>query len=507
MSSVDSLAKDLYNIINTKNEKGPRPYDSIAEVVKVDESDDSIIWVRLPGSDGETPIEKTVNAKEGDSVRVRLSGGRAWVLGNASSPPTDDTRANEANDKAIRAIDIGEQALAEADRAKLAADKAEAEAVRAGEAANRAETEAVRAGEAADEAKDEAERATGYANNALAGLGTLESVIDTVDWFATHKTASTDTTVDPDKTYYIYNSSTGTLSKVVPEGTENPSQEGWYELDEAITNYVASHIAQTDDGLYVVGLANGWKVLVSSGSGHYTPGVYIIDPTGGIAQATTASGITFDDNKPFYIGDNDASIVFDGNGHISINGHGIRVGGNKPLDDVLAELGASIKKVEYGVGSSPTSHSDVTNWSTNTPTWTVGSYIWMRTTTNGLTYTYTCIQGAKGETGSAGADGEDAVLVNIHSSNGMAFKNDSVNTTLTVTIYYGSVTITNQTGLVNAFGLGSYLQWKARLYGESSYTTIPSNDPRLSNNGFTFVLTPADVNVQAVFNVEIIVPD
>ncbi len=104
-------------------------------------------------------------------------------------------------------------------------------------------------------------------------------------------------------------------------------------------------------------------------------------------------------------------------------------------------------------------------------------------------------------------NGEDAVLVYIHSSNGMAFKNDAVNTVLTVVIYYGDVTITDQTGLVSAFGLGAYLQWKAKLYGESTYTTIPASDERLSDDGFTFELSPSDVNVQAVFNVEIIVPD
>ena len=56
-------------------------------------------------------------------------------------------------------------------------------------AANTAET-------AANTAETAANTATTYANNALAGLSTLESVIDTVNWFADHKTASTDTEVD-----------------------------------------------------------------------------------------------------------------------------------------------------------------------------------------------------------------------------------------------------------------------------------------------------------------------
>lgn len=39
----------------------------------------------------------TINCKEGDSVKIRVSGGRAWLTGNLTSPPTDDTAANEAN--------------------------------------------------------------------------------------------------------------------------------------------------------------------------------------------------------------------------------------------------------------------------------------------------------------------------------------------------------------------------------------------------------------------------
>ena len=47
------------------------------------------------------------------------------------------------------------------------------------------------------------------------------------------------------------------MSKVEPVGSENPSEEGWYEIDETIQNYVASHVAQTDDGLYVLSTSEG----------------------------------------------------------------------------------------------------------------------------------------------------------------------------------------------------------------------------------------------------------
>ena len=63
---------------------------------------------------------------------------------------------------------------------------------------------------------------------------------------------------------------------------------------------------------------------------------------------------------------------------------------------------AAIKTIEYGVGTSPTSHSDITSWSSDTPQWEAGKYIWQRTSTNDSTYTYTCIQGAAGQPGAAG---------------------------------------------------------------------------------------------------------
>lgn len=120
-----------------------------------------------------------------------------------------------------------------------------------------AEHKADLASAAAESAQKDARQANTYANGALAGLSTLESVVDTVEWFAKHKALSEDTEVNDNKDYYIYNTSTGTLSKVEPEGTENPSEEGWYEINETIQNYVVSHVAQVEDGLYVLSLGEG----------------------------------------------------------------------------------------------------------------------------------------------------------------------------------------------------------------------------------------------------------
>ena len=69
------------------------PYDTEAEVVRVE---GGTAWVHIPGGVDETPVALTINAKEGDTVRVRVGGGSAWIVGNATAPPTDDTAVRNA---------------------------------------------------------------------------------------------------------------------------------------------------------------------------------------------------------------------------------------------------------------------------------------------------------------------------------------------------------------------------------------------------------------------------
>ena len=54
---------------------------------------------------------------------------------------------------------------------------------------------------------------------------------------------------------------------------------------------------------------------------------------------------------------------------------------------------------------------------------------------------------AKGEVGTSGEAGEDAVVLRIDSSRGTVFKNDSVNTVLSVVIYKGEQIITTLSAL------------------------------------------------------------
>lgn len=81
-------------IASAMKESKTKAYDTVAEVLRVDEK---TAYVHIDGGADETPAQMTINCKEGDSVKIRVSGGRAWLTGNLTSPPTDDTAANKAN--------------------------------------------------------------------------------------------------------------------------------------------------------------------------------------------------------------------------------------------------------------------------------------------------------------------------------------------------------------------------------------------------------------------------
>ena len=338
MNDMTKTVREFYKAVEGVKTKKGGGYDTQATVRRIE---DGIAWVHIPDGVDETPAKLTISAKVGDVVQVRIVNGRAFLVGNASAPPTDNTEAFKAMCQAGLAAEAASIAWQKANEAVEDAATAHEAAMLAQDAADAAQQSADDAAIAANNAQTSATTANQAANSALAGLGTVESVLDVVTWFSEHKTATTDTTVQAGKSYYEYDASTGVLTKVDPEGTENPSEEGWYELDEAITNYVSTHLAQTNDGLYVVSSINGWRVLVSSGGGNYTAGVYLIDPNGNIAQKTTVGGVEFNTGRPVKIGDSTAYINFDGNGHINVIGASLTIGGANNTSGTLTVKDAS----------------------------------------------------------------------------------------------------------------------------------------------------------------------
>ena len=73
------------------------PLDIMGKVTRVE---DGVAWVRFAGSEvGDTPVRMNIDCKEGDDVQVRSSGGKAWIVGNQTAPPTDDSKAEEVEKK------------------------------------------------------------------------------------------------------------------------------------------------------------------------------------------------------------------------------------------------------------------------------------------------------------------------------------------------------------------------------------------------------------------------
>lgn len=99
---------------------------------------------------------------------------------------------------------------------------------------------------------------------------------------------------------------------------------------------------------------------------------------------------------------------------------------------------------------------------------------------------------------------DTTVLLMIDSSNGLCFKNSAVSTVLTVTIYRGADRITNITTLREKMGNSVYLQWKWKRLNDSDYGIISASDSRISENGFKFTLSPQDVDTKVTFLCELI---
>lgn len=100
---------------------------------------------------------------------------------------------------------------------------------------------------------------------------------------------------------------------------------------------------------------------------------------------------------------------------------------------------------------------------------------------------------------------EISTILCVESSQGFVFKNNMVSTILSVVIYHGKTRITDIEKLKEVFGDNAYIQWKWKRTNEESYGIISSNDSRLINDGFSFKVSPDDVDVNVTFTCELIV--
>ncbi len=187
----------------------------------------------------------------------------------------------------------------------------------------------------------------------------------------------------------------------------------------------------------------------------------------------------------------DVGASLDLSSNVGIN---LRVEGINANIDRLRAAAVSNVQVLYALGSS-SSTPPVGGWSAEAPDWVDGMFMWQKTVTTYATGTTdesdpTCLTGASGEA---------ATTLRIDSSRGTVFKNSSVSTVLSAVIYHGSQRITNITDLRSVFGVSAYLQWSWQRMGEDRYGVISADDARLSQNGFQFTLSAADVDTKVTF--------
>ena len=299
-----NIAKDFVDALKPK--KGTQAYDTTAQIVRIE---DNTAWVHIPGGIDETPVKMTINATEGQTVQVRVADGTAFLVGNASAPPTDDrvaniatTVANTASDVAHTASNVANTAVEYASSAAQAASEAWDHAQDASDAASAAQDSADDALEAAQSAQTSATNANEYASRALGGLSTVQSVAETLTWITQHgtMTLTTDTAPDPTHVYFVRDNNgdyqVGNYRYSIVTEPQQSAMSTYYELsiDESLNNYVGTHLALTNEGLWLLPAGTGtYKVLVATGAGttYTNAGVYIIDSTGGTVGYYGGTGL------------------------------------------------------------------------------------------------------------------------------------------------------------------------------------------------------------------------
>lgn len=289
-STIDKIKNDIIEAMNA-SQKRTSAYDTEAEIVRVD---GDTAWVHIAGGVSETPVALTINAKKGDKVQVRVTNGGAWIMGNATAPPTDDAKANEADKKAAEAKYLAVDAADAAIKADIAAQDAVNAAEDAKTTAESVHDIAVQAQEDATAAQESAETANDAASSALTGLSMVESVVGVLNWVSTHATyqLTTDESVADGKWYFTYDA-VNDRYEVVNNPTGDPSAQGYYEIasiDEAVQDYLTSHLALTDMGLWLQTDNVASKLLLSN-----TDGLVIYGDNGPLAKYGTDAVIGKED--------------------------------------------------------------------------------------------------------------------------------------------------------------------------------------------------------------------
>ena len=93
---MTDAVRELFEMLAKKEKSGS---DYTGRVTRVE---GGTAYVQFDGSDiPNTPVALSIGAKAGDEVRIRVADGRAWIVGNDTAPPTDDSAAQEVAEEMV----------------------------------------------------------------------------------------------------------------------------------------------------------------------------------------------------------------------------------------------------------------------------------------------------------------------------------------------------------------------------------------------------------------------
>lgn len=159
----------------------------------------------------------------------------------------------------------------------------------------------------------------------------------------------------------------------------------------------------------------------------------------------------------------------------------------KAAQDAKDAASSAVTEVrdEYTVTNSRTTKpSDGAVWVKEPPVPGTGEFVWKRTVT-----TYGDGTSVTGQP--VLLTGESVAAVEITTSNGAIIRNRKGSTTLQAAVLYGGDRITDKKTLESYFGAGASLQWNEN--DDGTFVVIGSDDPRLSNDGFSLKVDAAGI--------------
>lgn len=522
MDISSKLVADIASVTGSKETPAPSAYYGTAKVVE------GRTYVRIDGSDQLTPVESTVSIADGDRVRVTIANHRATADGNVSNPSAGTTEVRELGTKITEAeILIADKV----DAVELAAERARIDDLTAKNATvsgrldaaeadisdltagNATITGRLDAAEAEIDQLDATKLSADAADLKYATVDDLEVTnadIHNLDAdYAAFKVASADrldaaeATIGSLGTTYakidfanigeaaverLFGSSgiigdmvmsdgrvTGTLVGVTIKG----------DLIEGGTVVADKLVIKGDDGLFYKLNAEGADGVRAEQTDRNSLSGSVIT-----ARSITAEKVAVDDLVAFgatiggfHIGEGDVHS-------------GAKAGVSSPLPGVYLgsdgqmAVGDGERYLRFYQGPDG-------EWRLEVSASAISFGASSKTLDEAVS------DAVEDKVGSLDLrDGEDAVLLQITSSAGTAFKNSAAATVLSVTVIRGGEAVTDSAALRAAFGEGASLSWSERRMG-GEWEAVGPADPRLSDGGFMLSVNAGDVGSQAVFSCEL----